>query len=268
MLWRTKEPEMPHRKAEDQARACFPRGLLQPAGSYRFAVDSLLLAAFITPKGRASLLDIGTGCGVVALASLCLFPGLHACGIEREPELAAAARSNAETLGFAECFRVLQADIAVPGIFAGERAGDADAVVAERAFDIVLANPPFRQRDKGRTPASPLRLKALFEEQDTLAAFCRCAARALAPEGRFGILYDVARKDFLFATLAESGLAPVRMLPVRALPGKAPFRILVEACLCIPGGESPPVQIEKALVISGENGQPNAEARAFCPLLV
>ena len=258
---------MPHRNAEDQARVCFPRGLLQPAGSYRFAVDSLLLAAFVSPKRRASLLDIGTGCGVVSLAALCLFPDLHACGIEREPALAAAARSNAETLGFAENFRVLQADIAAPGIFAGEGAGDADAVVAKRAFDIVLANPPFRQRDKGRTPASPLRLNALFEEQDTLAAFCRCAARALAPEGRFGILYDAARKDFLFATLAESGLAPVRMLPVRALPGKAPFRILVEACLCIPGEDFPLVQMEKALVISGEDGQPSAEALAFCPLL-
>ena len=258
---------MQRRVPPDEARARFPRGLAQPEGSYRFAVDSLLLSAFIPPREGSMLLDIGAGCGVVGLAALCAYPGISVFGVEREPELAGAARNNREVLGFQKQLRVVEADIGSRELFISGPGSRGEKGLPEAAFDVVLANPPFRQADKGRVPPSPLRARALFEKVDTLTLFCRCAARALRPEGRFGILYDASREYFLLEELEEAGLAPVRLLPVRALPGKEPFRILVEACLRPLSRGAIPVQRRDPLTIYDKNGRPGEEAMRFCPFL-
>ena len=51
----------------------FPAGLEQPAGSFRFSSDALLLADFALESSlpeNAVFADLGTGCGVVALGVL------------------------------------------------------------------------------------------------------------------------------------------------------------------------------------------------------
>lgn len=254
---------------EKTVRAHFPKGLQQPAGSYRFAVDSLLLACFIRPEKGGLLLDIGTGCGVVALGALCLQPDLQVYGLEREPELAAAARTNGEALGFGDRLRIIESDAGRDGIFIREPDRKEEAGLPPTAFDVVLANPPFRRPDRGRLPPNPVRLRALFEEENTLDHFCLCAAKALKPQGRFGILYDAARRDYLLAALERAGMVPVRLLPVRTHPDKAPLRILAEA---VPRrqGRSPLLLQEQPLTLHPRSegiGKYSEEAAAFCPFL-
>lgn len=120
------------------ARAYFPRGLYQPDGGFRFSTDALLLAAFAaqfvhnpdTPRAsnglyRAELdgthnaahklLDLGTGCGVVAFGVQILSTvELCAWGLDREPDLLNAARVNARQLGFTERFTTVRADLSNP----------------------------------------------------------------------------------------------------------------------------------------------------------
>ena len=212
---------MPGMSAE-AARAFFPRGLLQPPGSFRFSLDALLLASFLAPAGKDEterLLDLGSGCGVVALGMLCRHPGLEAVGLDIRPELVEAARVNATRLGVADRFTSLCRDIAEPDSLS-ERAG---------SFSLVLANPPYRQRHRGRLPASPSRLVALFETEETLPAFCRTAARAMTSDGRFGVVFPAARREDLLSALAGAGLMAVRLLPVCARSADPPMLLLVEA---------------------------------------
>lgn len=251
----------------EAARAYFPRGLLQPEGSYRFAADSLLLAMFIRPGRAVRLLDIGTGCGVVALAALCAYPGIQAWGVEREHELVLAARENARKLGFADAFHLLEGDVVRDDLFAPADGGVEKTALPEASFDIALANPPFRRAGRGRLPPGLLRRRALFEEEGTLAYFCRCAARALVPRGRFGILYEADREDFLLATLREAGLAPVRLQFVRARPERKPFRVLAEAVRGPDSDQIPHLLREPDLVLHETGGETGAPALAFCPFL-
>lgn len=199
------------------ARAFFPRGLFQPEGSFRFSLDALLLASFLRPAGGGRgerLLDLGTGCGVVALGMLCRYPELEAVGLDMLPELVEAARLNAARLGFADRFTVFAHDVALP-----------DSPAAG-SFALVLANPPYRQSGRGRLPANPLRRAALFEREGGLDAFCRAAERAMAPDGRFGLLFPADREKELLFALAGAGLEPVRLLPVHAR-ANAPARVVL-----------------------------------------
>ncbi len=273
------ETAQPPASAEVQAaRALFPRALFQPPGSFRFAADSLLLAAFIKPERKTLLLDLGTGCGVVALAVLCMHPSVQAHGIDKEAALLKAARQNALRLGFADRFTLAQADLSDAEAFAGALEAKASSPWEKRAgsfstarFDLILANPPFREPGRGRLPQNPLRRAALFEEHNTLELFCACAARALAPGGSFGILYPAQRQKRLLEALSASSFTPVRMLPVQTRPQKAPLRLLVQAKRVLPEkGDLPPPAPEPPLQLyagSGENAPLSSEALAFCPFL-
>jgi len=200
------------------ARAHFPRGLTQPENGYRFSADALLLGCFLEPAPEMRLLDLGSGIGAVALTMLCRCPSLHAVGVDVQSEYVATAQDNAARLGFSRAFTSLCADIQAP-----------DLPIAPASFDLVLANPPYRQRERGRLPSNPARLLALFEQPDTLSAFCRCAARALKPGGRFGITFPAGRREELLSQLYATDLAPVRVLNIHSHTGRSSRVVLVEA---------------------------------------
>lgn len=335
------------------ARKHFPRGLLQPPGSFRFSSDALLLAAFAqtccterVQAGHAErvqaplhVLDIGTGCGVVGLAILCQSPQHRVWGIDILPELIDAARHNAEHLGLADAFTAICANCGDPQLFSGSDeytestalTGNCEYTVdialsgnggqtrasattegcehtkstavdngckhpdnatgndsaslppskkttqslSAGSFTLVCANPPYRERDKGRLPPSPSRLTALFEKKETLNTFCAAASRALHPEGRFAVIYPAAREEFLLQSLRDNRLAPVRILPLAPREGEAPTRILVEASP-VPRGENvsgvqdASIQREATLFlhVGKEDGNGFTQsALEFCPFL-
>lgn len=248
------------------ARALFPRGLEQPPGAFRFSADALLLAAFAAraplPPGHPApcFADLGAGCGVVAFALLLARPEYRAVGVELRAELAAAARANAARLGLTERFACLHADLAGPSPFAG-RGLPAPAFCA-----LAVANPPYRQRGKGRLPPSPARRDALFEQPHTLDAFCAAAASVLVPGGRFCIVYPYSRKATLLAALCRHGLAPARLLPVLPRQGEAPSLLLLEALSAAPSPD--PIKEPPLALHQGRGTGFSPEALAFCPRLV
>lgn len=256
-----------------QRAAFFPRGLIQPPESYRFAADSLLLACFCRAKAGQKVLDLGTGCGVVALGLLLRQPQAVAVGLDAEPALIEAARRNAALLGLEDRFTTLCRDLAAENLFRapGPCLEATPAALEAAAFDLVVANPPYRQREAGRLPASRLRCAALFENKDTLPLFCRAAFTALKAGGRFALLYAAGRKGHLLATLADAGFAPTRLLPVTARQGDAAKRILVEA-LKPDGIEALPEFLELPPLALHEHapeasGRFSSAALAFCPFL-
>lgn len=194
------------------ARERFPRGLIQPLGSFRFSADALLLAAFAVrrclpdhgpERAAPALLDLGCGCGVVALACLLACPSLRAVGVDIQSDLAAAARENAALLGLETRFAAHAADITAqtppypPGSFA-----------------VAAANMPYRRPGSGRLPRSAARKAALFAEENTIPAFLSAAASALATGGNLALVYPWDERDILLSALPEHGFSPQEILPV------------------------------------------------------
>ncbi len=137
-----------------EAIRLFPRGLAQPARGFRFGLDALLLASFL-PGGPERLLDLGTGCGAVALGWLLREDSktdrVRAVGLEMNPEQAACARENGARLGLTERFEVIESD--VRSIRTSTR---------PESFDLVACNPPYRGQGTGRLPADAGRRAAIF----------------------------------------------------------------------------------------------------------
>lgn len=244
-----------------RARGAFPTGLYQPAGSFRFSVDALLLACFAASRLRERsgnsetprVLDLGCGCGVAGFAALLALPdgniALH--GVDIQPELLTAAEENAARLGFTDSFSVQCADVAV-------------LPAPETPFDLIVANPPFYDETSGRLPKNASRKTALFASPETLPAFIAAAGRSIAPEGLFSLIYPAEKFPLLRRHLEAEGFTVTVAQSVAARAGHEPFRVLVCAAKGFSGETRwlPPVALMEA------NGPCHTQdALLLCPFL-
>ena len=197
--------------AEVQSGGSFPAGLEQPEGSFRFSGDALLLAEFaleLPLPENTCFADLGTGCGVVALAALRRKALWRGVGVEMQAELAGAAERNASALGLESRFFVVKGDVSCSTslrraravLSAGNGKGIDDALPL---FDAVLCNPPWRREGAGRLPPSDMRRKALFGTERTFSAFFSAADAMLKNGGRLAVVSGAERTAKLLEALPE-----------------------------------------------------------------
>ena len=247
----------------------FPRGLLQPEGSYRFGLDALLLASFAAaamgnrhtafcPAGAGALLaaDLGAGCGVVAAGLALLMPAVHCLALEREHALAAAASHNSLHLGLSARLQVLDGDLAEPACLQAAGTG---------RFDAVLMNPPYRLTGAGRLAASALRQGALTGNDSTLTHFAQAAHTLLKHHGSCYAVFAASGLPRLWAALDSAGLGLRGLVPVYSRAGQKAKLVLVHAAK----GAQHDLRLNSPLVLydKADSASYSAEAKAFCPWL-
>ena len=103
-------------------------GVLVPRPETEFLVEQVLALLRQAPPGGL-IVDVGSGCGAIALAVACRHPGARVVGIDRSPVALDYARANAERLGVEQRVRWLL--------------GDALEALADASAAVVVSNPPY-----------------------------------------------------------------------------------------------------------------------------
>lgn len=233
-------------------REYFPRGMSQPEGGYRFSLDSLLLSSFAAPGRRKVGIDLGCGCGVVAIGMLLRQPGLSMTGLEIDKEACESAKRNVEELRLSDSLSIIQ--------------GDVEQWRPEAVVDFVVSNPPYRQQGTGRVSQGEERRTARFEHRGSLQSFVRCAAVALKTRGKFAFVHLPERLPDIMVTLRSNRLEPKRMRLVYGRLDDPPKMVLMEA---IKAG-SPGLRVEPPLVLhEGVGGETRftEDALNYCEYL-
>jgi len=216
--------------------------IIQKKRGYRFSVDAPLLADFIRTRPDDELLEIGTGCGVIALL-LSLKPFRSLLALEVQPELADLARRNVALNGLEDRITVLRVDVRdfTPG----------------RRFDVVFSNPPYVRARGGHLSRSPQRSAAKHELRGTIFDIMRRTRELLREEGRAYFIFPERRRQDLMtaATAADLGLRALR--PVRPRAAEAANLVLVELA---PGVGSGAATELAPLILFGKDGAYTAEA--------
>lgn len=196
----------------DDAFLCGRLRLWQPKAGYRAATDPVLLAAACPAMAGQTVLDLGCGAGA---ASLCLgwrVRGLQLTGLELQPDYAALARDNARRNGME--MEVVDGDLSqMPAIL-------------RRAFDHVIANPPYYPRGGTASPM-PGRDAALRAELP-LGDWVAAAATRLRPGGWLSMICGADSLPDVLAALAPR-LGSGAVLPLAARAGRPAGRILLRA---------------------------------------
>lgn len=193
--------------------AIFNRRLIirQRRRGYRFSIDAVLLAWFAAQQPGIRVLELGAGSGVVSIALADRRPEREIVAVEVQEGLAALARENVERNNLTERVRIVQRDIR-----------DLCGTGWDGAFDLVVANPPFRAVGQGRL--NPEREKAIARHEllGALGDFIACADRCLAPEGRAVLILLAEREAALREACAGTGLAPSNRLAIRPYADQPP----------------------------------------------
>ncbi len=225
--------------------------LLQPRRGHRFGHDAILLAAATGGREGEHAVELGAGVGAAGLALAWRVAGLRLSLIEIDPQLAAAARINADRNGLGDRVATMALDVMAPAaVFAANELGHG---LAHR----VLMNPPFH--DPATRPASPdpERRRARMAERDTVGQWAQTALRLLRPAGVLTLIHPADRLVDVLTALGQ-GFGGVAILPVYGTPAAPAIRILVRAVK----GSRGPLAILPPLTLTGENGKSTAEAEA------
>ncbi len=191
--------------------------VLQPSRGYRFTVDSVILSGFAWLLPQESLLDLGTGSGIILLLLGYFHHPGSLTGIEIQPELASMAAENLCANGWCDEAGIIEGD------FRRE-----SALPAGR-FDLVVSNPPYYDASRGMACHDESRDVARHSSACSLDELCASAARAMKPGGRFCFLIPAARLGEASRSLQANGLAPRIVRLVHPSPAAPPYLALVQA---------------------------------------
>jgi tRNA1Val (adenine37-N6)-methyltransferase len=221
--------------------------IVQSADGYRFNVDPILLAHFaaesITRKA-GSIMDLGTGSGVVALLLAKKFQLAPITGVELQQSLFELAVRNVRLNGCERAVSMVHGDL--------RRSQD---LFPASSFRWVAMNPPYRSPAKGRTNPHPERAFARHELSCSLNDVVAAARHLLEDRGGFFCVYPAGRLSTLLATLREARLCPKRLRLVHPRLGQPAKLALVEA---EKNGRSD-LQVESPLFLHAERGSAYVE---------
>ncbi len=154
----------------------------------------------LPPAAAAEVLDLGTGSGVIALTLALERPHCILTAVDVSAGALALARENARTLGVRH-IELLQGDWYGP--------------VAQRAFDLILSNPPYVADTDPHLALGDLRFEpasALRAGPDGLAAIRHIVAQApehLRPNGWLLFEHGYNQADECRHLLADAGFVEI-----------------------------------------------------------
>lgn len=225
--------------------------LLQPRRGHRFGHDAILLAAATGGHAGEHAVELGSGVGAAGLALAWRVPGLRLSLIEIDPQLAAAARINADRNGLGDRVSTVALDVMAPAaVFAANELGHGIA-------HHVLMNPPFHDPAVQPPSPDPQRRRAHAAEPSGVAQWVHTALRLLRPDGVLTLIHPADRLAGVLAALGH-GYGAVAVLPVYGKPGGAAIRIIVRAVKA----SHAPLAILPPLTLTDAAGKPTAEAEA------
>jgi tRNA1(Val) A37 N6-methylase TrmN6 len=222
--------------------------IVQPRSGYRFSVEALLLARFARVRPRERVLELGAGCGVIALMLAALHRPREVVALELQPRLAALIARNA-VLNSLDQVRVVCGDLRRRRI----------AGIEPASFDLVVANPPFHAVGAGRESPQRGRRLARGEHAAALDDFIAAARRCVRNGGRVAFVHSAGRTAELVSTMRARGLEPKRLRLVHPRIDRAATVVLLEARA--QGGIE--LAVEPPLILYERPGVYTAEARAM-----
>lgn len=200
----------------------------------KIASVSTVFGAVIEAESARTILDIGTGTGLLSLM-LAQRSQARIVAVEIDTEAAVQAKENFESSPWLDRISVVESDIA---ILMKENKTDLFPVFP---FDCIVCNPPFFQK-KHPSP-HPQRNQARHTESLTPELLAETAKAWLTGEGTMWLLIAYETTPEYCSIMTQNDLFPVVRYEIKDNPSSTGISCSILQCSRFPVRDSPPVTI-------------------------
>lgn len=211
----------------------------QSRDGYRFSIDAVILAGVAEPRPGDTVLDLGTGCGVIPLILAFRHPNVRIFGIEIQESLAELALLNAASNRMADRISIRCQDMKTlkNGMIPGQ-------------VNMVVSNPPYRKACSGRINPNQERAVARHEISAALSDVLETARRMLCISGNFLTIYPAERMTDMLTQMRSADIEPKFLRMIHSGANTEAKLLLAKG---VRGGR-PGIKIAPPLIIYNEDG--------------
>jgi tRNA1Val (adenine37-N6)-methyltransferase len=186
----------------------------QNRAAMRVGTDGILLGAWTRLNSVQTILDVGTGTGLVALMLAQRTDNDQITGIDIDEDATADAIENVQNSPWRNRIQIHQTSV------------QEFTKNAPTRFDLIVSNPPFFNNAPQATHAgrNAARHTQLLSHTELLAS----VAKLLAPQGQFSVVLPTSEAPSFRNIAADFRLFPKRITWVKPNPAKPIKRVLLE----------------------------------------
>lgn len=187
---------------------------------HTFGTDAVVLKDFAKAKRNDKMVDLGTGCGIIAFLMLRDGNCQSAFGVDISAEAINLATKSKQDFGF-ENFNPVLSDLK-----------DLKGKVPFGSNTLVTCNPPYKAPGAGIKNPDGVKSVARHEVECTLEDIISVSARLLQTGGRLCMCQRPERLAEMMDLMRKHKVEPKRLRLVCKCVGQAPWLVLLEGKRC------------------------------------
>ena len=215
--------------------------IIQNEKGFCFGMDSVLLSDFAKNiKNNSSVLDLGTGTGIIPIL-LCGKTNLKkVVGIEIQQDVANMAKRSSQLNNLQDRFEVVNTNII-----------DLKNIYEKQSFDVIVTNPPYKKENTGITNENEAKLISRHETTANLEDFISISKDLLKDKGEFYMVHRPERLVDILSLMRKYKIEPKILKFVSPNKNKEPNLILIKGIKNANGF----LRVEKNLYVYNEDGK-------------
>ena len=209
--------------------------IIQNPERFCFGIDAVLLSDFVRVKKEETVLDLGTGTGILPILLAAKTQGKHFTGLEIQAESADMAVRSVDHNRLGDRIDIVTGDIK-----------EAAEIFRPAFFDVIVTNPPYMLAEHGLQNPGDAKAIARHEVLCTLDDILRESGKLLQEsKGRFYMIHKPFRLAEIIIKMNQYKIEPKRIRFIHPYVDKEPTMVLIEG---IKGGKSR-VKIEPPVIM-------------------
>lgn len=192
--------------------------IIQNPQGFCFGIDAVLLGNFCEVNKGDTVVDLGTGTGIIPLLVAAKSRAASVIGFEIQTDVADMADRSVRMNGLENRIRIIHEDM---GLAANH--------VALSSADVVISNPPYMAFGRGIQNPNSAKAVSRHEITCTVLQVVETAAKLLRPGGRFYMIHRPHRLVDVLCALRSKGLEPKRIRFVHPGLNKKPNLMLIKS---------------------------------------
>lgn len=190
--------------------------IIQNSSWFCYGMDAVLLANYVKMKKNSTLVDLGTGTGIIPILIYGKNDVKKIHGIEIQEEVARMASRSVELNNLTEKIEIHNIDLK-----------QAEEKLGNNIYDVVTSNPPYMAADDGLKNKTDNKTISRHETKCSLRDVIEVASRLLKHNGRFFLVHRPNRLVDILTLLREYKLEPKTIRFVHPKVSKTPNLVLI-----------------------------------------